>query len=201
MRLRTFAIPLAAALAASLAIGCRVDEQKHGNGDDVHITTPFGGMHVRTDDASVTAGLDLPVYPGAQLEKSDKDSNHSADVSMGFGGYHLRVKAAGFTTSDPPEKVEKFYRDNMRRFGDVIACRNNAPIGQPTKTLQGLTCEDDHNHQNGNGHTDSHDLQLKAGSEQYQHIVDISPDGAGSKFGLVALELPTGNSENDDTRQ
>jgi hypothetical protein len=33
-------------------------------------------------------------------------------------------------------------------------------------------------------------LQLKAGSKQHQHIVAIDPDGNGTKFGLVALDLP-----------
>ena len=32
--------------------------------------------------------------------------------------------------------------------------------------------------------------ELKAGSKQHQHLVPIDRDGAGTKFGLVALDLP-----------
>jgi len=40
-------------------------------------------------------------------------------------------------------------------------------------------------------------LELKAGSKVHQHIVEIDPDGGGTKFGLVALELP-GKMFSDD---
>jgi hypothetical protein len=32
--------------------------------------------------------------------------------------------------------------------------------------------------------------EFKAGSKQHQHIVSIDPEGNGTKFGLVALDLP-----------
>ena len=39
--------------------------------------------------------------------------------------------------------------------------------------------------------SDAHSkLELKAGSKKHQHIVGIEPDGSGTKFGLVALDLP-----------
>jgi hypothetical protein len=33
-------------------------------------------------------------------------------------------------------------------------------------------------------------MELKAGSKQHQHIAAIDPQGNGTKFGLVALDLP-----------
>ena len=33
-------------------------------------------------------------------------------------------------------------------------------------------------------------MELKAGSKQHQHIVAVDPEGNGTKFGLVALDLP-----------
>ncbi len=33
-------------------------------------------------------------------------------------------------------------------------------------------------------------MELKAGSKLHQHIVAIDPEGNGTKFGLVALDLP-----------
>jgi hypothetical protein len=44
--------------------------------------------------------------------------------------------------------------------------------------------------------------ELKTGSKQHQHIVAIEPEGSGTKFGLVALDLPGNLSIGDgDTNQ
>jgi hypothetical protein len=138
------------------------------------------------------------------LVKKDKDDD-AADVNMNFGSFHLRVKAVGYRTGDSPGKVEAFYRDGLKRYGDVIACRDGQPVGTPVKTLAGLTCDDKkQNHITVDDDSGKHSLELKAGSQQTQHIVEIDPDGSGTKFGLVALELPAKSSlgsEGDDTRQ
>src|ERR1700745_4025967 len=73
------------ALAAGVA-GCRVHVDKDANGQEktVQVDTPFGGVHVNTDQVSA-ADLGLPVYPGAEVVK-DKDHDKSADVNRGSGG-------------------------------------------------------------------------------------------------------------------
>jgi hypothetical protein len=191
---------LGAAVLATLLAGCRVEENKNGDSKDVNISTPFGGMHVKTNDTDAHASIGLPVYPGAQPVKEDDDNNRSADVDMSFGGYQLRVKVAKDHTDDSPAKVEAFYRDAMKRFGDVIACRDDHSVGAPSRTREGLTCE---RGQNGRVNIDDHEgnnkLELKTGSKQHQHIVEIEPDGGGTRIELVGLDLPTANS--DDNRQ
>ena len=183
----------AAGLAALLLAGCRVESDKHGDSDNVKISTPFGGMQVKTNDAVVVEGLGLPTYPGAQLLKKDKDDG-AADVNMNFGGFQLRVKAVSYRTGDSPEKVEAFYRAGLRRFGDVIACRDNRVVGSPARTQEGLTCDNNNgNHYSVDDKPDKGALELKAGSQQHQHIVEIDAQGSGTKIGLVALDLP-GNS-------
>jgi hypothetical protein len=179
------------AVVVAMLSGCRVEKTEHGDGKDVNISTPFGGMHVKTN-SDVVASIGLPAYPGAQAINDDGNDNHSADVDMSFGGFQLRVKAARFHSDDAPDKVEDFYRGGLKRFGDVIACKNNQPVGSPAKTSEGLTCSNDHgNHITvDNHHGGTHQLELKAGSQQHQHIVTLDPDGAGTKFGLVALDLP-----------
>ena len=185
-----------AGVATVLLAGCEVNTHKSGDGDDVRISTPFGGLRVKTDDSAVMNGIGLPAYPGAEPVKRDKD-NSAADVNMSFGDFQLRVKAMGFRTSDSPEKVEAFYRSGMKRFGDVIACKDERAVGTPVRTAEGLTCDD---------HTERHQvgdvlskgrLELKAGSKVHQHLVEIDADGSGTKFGLVALELP-GKMFSDD---
>ena len=187
----------AAGLAAALLAGCRVESDKHGDSDNVKISTPFGGMQVKTNDAVTTEGLGLPAYPGAQLLKKDKDDG-AADVNMNFGSFQLRVKAVSYQTGDSPTKVEAFYRVGLRRFGDVIACRDNRAVGTPVRTQEGLTCDNNkHNNYTVDDHPSKDELELKAGSNQHQHIVQIDGQGGGTKIGLVALDLP-GNASSDD---
>ena len=82
---------------------------------------------------------------------------------------------------------------------------DGSAVGKPVRTFEGLTCDaHEGNHVQVNDHPSKNSLELKTGSEQRQRIVEIGPDGSGTKFSLVALEVPGKSSsgeENDDTRQ
>ena len=199
MTRNSFAALAALGVAAMLVAGCRVEENRHGDSKDVKIVTPFGGMNVKTNDAAVLGSIGLPAYPGAVSVNKDDDKERSADVDMSFGDYKLRVKVASFRTDDATDKVEAFYRDGLRRFGGAIACRNNQAVGSPAATVEGLTCDDKHGgHVNVDDNQGNHQLELKAGSDRHQHIVTIDPDGGGTKFSLVALDLPGNITFGDD---
>jgi hypothetical protein len=183
--------------------GCFVSSKKGVNGDkDVDVSTPLGGMSVKTDSDTVQAKLGLPVYPGAVPEKKKDNDNSSADVNMNFGPFHLRVLAMGFTSTDSPDKIRDFYRKSLTRYSDVIECKGKQPVGgSPAKTGLGLTCSDDnkaHAGSNVNVDDDAGEIELKAGSPSRQHIVSFKPKDGGTKFGLVALELPTGIDKDSD---
>ncbi|HKO20948.1 MAG TPA: hypothetical protein VJU82_18900 [Acidobacteriaceae bacterium] len=187
-----------AALAGLVAAaGCRVDTGKRGDGKNVDISTPFGGLHVRTNDAEALENIGLAPYPGAvPVQKHNNGKDSSADVDMHFGSFQLRVKAATFHTDDPMDKVEAFYRNDLKRFGDVIACRGNKPDGEPTRTMAGLTCEDTNHRHISVGDSDDHnEFHLKAGSPSHQHIVGLKPDNGGTQFALVVLDLPSGSKD------
>jgi hypothetical protein len=192
-------------LVASLALvagiaGCRVHVDKDQNGQEknVQVDTPFGGVHVNTDQTSA-ADLGLPVYPGASEIKGD-DKHKSADVHIGFGEWELRVRAVSYGTSDSEEKVSAFYKKALGRYGDVITCDGKSPVGTPAVTSEGLTCVDNSNTGNSNIKFDKGDfnidtgkIQLKAGSKRHQHIVGFedSKDDQ-TRFSLVSLDLPAG---------
>ena len=184
------AVAVVVALSTMMTTGCRIDSHKDGDNDNVKIATPFGGMQVKTNDAAVQSGLGLPIYPGAELVKKKDKDNGSADVNLSFGGFQLRVKAASYRSADSPDKLTAFYRQALSRYGDVIQCSNNKPVGTLTRTSEGLTCDNNkENHVTVNEDL-SGKTELKAGSKQHQHIVAIDPEGNGTKFGLVALDLP-----------
>ena len=185
------------------ASGCRVHVDKGTNGEDktVQVDTPFGGVHVNTDQVSA-ADLGLPVYPGADQVKND-DKHKSADVHLGFGEWQLRVRAVSYETSDNKDQVAAFYKKALGRFGDVLTCEDKTPVGTPTVTQEGLTCADEG--KNSNVHIDNDDfgskgdLQLKAGSKRHQHIVGFEkPKDGKTIFALVALDLPAGTDKSAD---
>ncbi len=195
-------------LPCLLSTGCRIDEHKDGKGENVSIQTPFGSTSIKTSDSADTAAIGLSAYPGAVAVKNDNGKNDSAaNVDMSFGSFHLGVKATSLQTADGQDKVLAFYRKDMAKYGDVIECKNKQPVGQPTRTGQGLTCSDResvnhdddskgvHLHGTLNGHdidTDSNGkLELRTGSELHQHIVAVEPKDGGTRIGLVMLDLPS----------
>ena len=182
----------ATGLCLILVAGCRiqVDKNKDGKEKNVKIDTPLGGLHVRADQTSA-ADVGLPTYPGAHIAP-DKDGDKSADVHLGFGEWQLRVKVVTYYSSDPQDEVVAFYQKALGRYGDVIRCHGNEPVGTPTMTREGLTCSDDKG--NSHAHVSSDDeLSLRAGSRHHQHIVAIEKStDASTRFSLVELQLPEG---------
>lgn len=185
--------------AAVLFTACDVSHKKNGNGDNVQLRTPFGSMHIKTNDDANVAGIGLATYPGAvPVKDHDDHDGDAADINLNFGDFHLGVKAASYQTSDSPDKVEAFYRKDMARYGDVIECRGGQTIGQPARTAQGLTCSENADHHVHTIHveTDRHP-ELRAGSPEHEHIVGIEPRDGGTKIGLVALDLPGHHDSSD----
>jgi hypothetical protein len=191
-------------IVASGMTGCRVHVDKDANGEEktVQVDTPFGGVHVNTDQVSAS-DLGLPVYPGAESVRGD-DKHKSADVHLGFGEWQLRVRAVTYATPDSKEQVTAFYKKALARYGDVLTCEDKSPVGTPTRTTEGLTCSDT----GSSSHVkiDSEDygshggLQLKAGSKRHQHIVGFEdPKDGKTMFALVALDLPAGVDKHSDT--
>lgn len=183
----------------ALLTGCRADRQHESDHENVRIATPFGGMSVKTDEAPIEGSVGLSIYPGATLIKQNRNDG-AADINMSFGGFHLGVKALSFHSADAPDKVTSFYRKDMARYGAVLLCQNDRPVGQPDHTQDGLTCD---NSKGGHVHVDTDDAkqELKAGSRLHQHIVSIDPDGGGTKIALVALDLPGSASDSENSGQ
>ena len=191
--------------------GCHVDQHKNGGNDDVKIATPFGGLSVKTDDSAMPAGVGLSVYPGATMVKKlhnnhdgQEHDNGSADINMNFGSFHLGVKAVSYETPDAPDKVIAFYRKDMARYGQVIFCKGKKAVGTPTVTQDGLTCSDEgKNNIHVNDNEEGAEGELKSGSKLHQRIVAVDPQGSGTKFGLVMLDLPghLGIGDDKDSRQ
>ena len=184
-----------------VAAGCSVNEKKNGAAENVHLHTPLGGFDVRTNSVN-GADVGLPVYPGAVETGQHGDDSGSADIHMSFGEWHLHVKAIGYRSSDPEDKVVAFYKNAMAQYGDVLTCKNKTAIGEPSQTSQGLTCSNGHEYEvtmsvdNSKKHMSvstpqiSGAVKLLAGSPENQHIVEFNPTPDGTKFSMVVVQLP-----------
>ena len=155
--------------------GCRVHVDKDANGKEknVQVDTPFGGVHVNTDQISA-ADLGLPVYPGAEIVR-DKEHDKSADVNMGFGEWTLRVRAVNYC-----DRRFTGQGDGVLQEGSGTVWRRNHVPGKFTRWHASLNVRRPELHDSGNhGNVKIDDkdfgvhggLQLKAGSKRHQHIV------------------------------
>ena len=166
-------------LALMLLAACSVNVKKEQNGEDkqVDIRTPMGGIHVSKGANAEDVGI--AVYPGARLKEKDSDGDKSANVNISGFGFGLKVVALEYESDDPPAKVIAYYKDQLKRYGDVLVCHTshldvNADIKDRDKGSRELTCE-------GSGSN----IELKVGSKENQHIVAVEPQGSGSTFSLV----------------
>jgi hypothetical protein len=181
MRKDNFSISFIVACAAALlfASACSVNVKKEANGQDkqVDIKTLAGDIHVsKQADASDTG---LAVYPGARLKEDSGDDDKSANVNISGFGYGIKVVALEYESSDAPSKVISFYKDQMKRYGEVLECRTSSLHVSMKSHSKGdsnqLTCDGE----------SGRDVELKVGRNDDQHIVAVQPDGNGSSFSLV----------------
>ncbi len=171
-----------ALIGAMLLSSCSVNVKKEPNGQDkqVDIKTLVGGIHVSKDaDVSDTG---LTVYPGAHIKQKDSDGDDkSANVNISGFGFGIKVVALEYESSDSPDKLIAFYRDQLKKYGNVLECHTsghfnvNTNYSDKSGHSHELTCD------SGNGNN----VELKVGTKEDQHIVAVEPEGKGSSFSLV----------------
>ena len=197
MMLRNDKVWLAVAVALiALVAACHINVQKSENGEDkkVDIETPVGAIHVNKGVDARDTGL--PVYPGAQ-EKKKGNEDHNANVNISSSLFGLKVVAIEYLSDDPPDKVAAYYKDQLKKYGNILECHTNnkshdagdvdVNVGDDKDKDRKLTCE------HGGGTT----LELKVGTKDNQHIVSISPQdkGKGSDFALVFVQTRGGSKD------
>ena len=175
-------IGLSVILALATLAGCSVSTRKDsatGKDKDVDIRTPLGSISVHKD-ASDAKETGLTLYPGAQLKKNLDEDEDSANVNISSPLFGIKVVAVKFQSDDSPDKVLAFYKKDMARYGNVVACPGgfNMSFHHRDRDME-VTCDN----RGGSDHR-YHD-ELKVGTENNQRIVAIKPNGNGSEFALV----------------
>ena len=171
-----------AVLAALLLLPARRAAAQNTNSDDQDKNLDIQ-LHVGKDADAQKVGL--PLYPGARL-KHDEENQKSANFALLTGAFGMKLVIANYDSGDAPSKVIAYYRGQLKRYGRVLECRTKESGGdvhanlhnQESKDSKQLTCDGD---KAGNI------VELKAGTEDNQHVVSVEPSetGKGSTFALV----------------
>ena len=182
MRNTRNATGFASVILLLLLTACSINVKKEKNGQDkqVDINTLVGGIHVSKGVNPEEIGM--PIYPGATLKQQDSGDDKSANVNISGFGYGLKVAALEYESNDAPDKIIAFYKDQLKKFGNVIVCHTgslhvNAGVKKNDDDSHELTCEGD----------SGRDIELKVGTKENQHIVAVEPSGSGASFSLVYL--------------
>jgi len=133
------------------------------------VRSSVGDLHVGKDADARRAGL--PLYPGARpKQEKDNDPLNFGVLTDSFG---LKIVVAKYESDDTPAKVLAFYRDKLKKYGKVLECHshddgvhtdsNSDDKDQHSKELK---CEGDNT---------GPVTELKAGTEDDQHVVAIEP--------------------------
>ncbi|HEY4899409.1 MAG TPA: hypothetical protein VIH91_01190 [Terriglobales bacterium] len=182
--LRIVMLTLSAAALALMLAACTIHvDDKDKDAKKVDIQTPLANLKVDTSESSTDNGI--PVYPGATPRPESNGDKHRANVNIGAMGFGLKVIAAEYDTPDSPEKVKAFYLEKLKKWGDVLECRGtsgdedaNVHLGKDDGD-QKLTCGDS----KGDG------WELKVGTRNNQHLVAVKPEGSGTRFGTVLVQI------------
>jgi hypothetical protein len=173
---------LCLAVVISLS-ACSVHQKREEGGDKkVEIKVPFAEINVGTNTDAKDTGLSP--YPGARPKESSGDDKHRANVQIGGEDFGVKVVAVTFVSDDAPEKVVDFYRKDLKRYGNVLECKKG--ISEDKHKDGGETrCSD-------SGHEEPGKLELAVGVPEKQRIVSVKPNGSGTEFSLVYVNVKGG---------
>jgi hypothetical protein len=199
--MKRLSLQVTSAIVFALLLSFPAGAQQANDGSqdkNFDVRSSVGDMHLGNDGNA--RGTGLPAYPGARLRRDDKNQSN-ANLGIFTSAFGVKLVIAHYDSDDSPDKVIAFYRDKLKRYGKVLEChtskhggdvRVNADYHDSDESKESdskesdskesdskdLKCDDDKN-----GKT----IELKAGTEDNQHLVAIEPadKGTGVAFALV----------------
>lgn len=143
------------------------------------------GVSLRLSGEATAADAGLPTYPGSKPYKDAEDSSSAAKLGLSTSLFGFKLVAMNLETGDEPERVARFYRQALSKYGNVLECGDAADRSrklQPSAAHSNeLECDSDD--------PGTHSVVYKAGTEENQRIVAIKPYGNGTRFSLVHLDI------------
>ncbi len=178
--LRLLLLTVAVALCSTAVF---TQEQKAPPKDEKHVfrlETDSGRYGVSAEKLDPKL-LGVAVYPGAKVDERENEGK-GANLSLDWGTEGVRLYVQKFVTSDSADKVLAFYRKQLSKYGAVLECRDGKPAA---KVESELKCDGDKDAQDQRSHKG---LELKAGTENKQHVVGVTPREGGTDFQVIYVE-------------
>lgn len=126
----------------------------------------------------------LPIYPGAIPHKDKDHENDSPAAKLGLWGnsFGFKLVVLKMESKDAPRKVAEYYQKALAKYGTVLDCTNaTRTLEDKEEKSEKLTCSDDKPEKGG--------MLFKAGTKEKQHVVGVQPNGTGTVFQLVYVEV------------
>jgi hypothetical protein len=180
-------LALAVAMAFSTSTVSAQTSGDSGQDKDFDLKSTVGDVHVGSDVGERELGL--PAYPGARLRKHDEDRSN-ANLALFTSAFGVKLVVAHYDSDDDAAKVVAFYRGKLKKYGKVLECHSSQHGGNVHSGVdidegsddagksKELKCEGDNT---------GSVIELKAGTEDNQHVVAVEPaeKGPGSTFEIV----------------
>jgi hypothetical protein len=142
------------------------------------------GFGLRASNDATVADAGLPEYPGARPYKNEGSSHSAANVGISMPLFGLKVFAINQETDDDPERVARFYRQAMAKYGKVLECTEDNSDGR-----SGASDSDSNELQCDFDEPGPHSVVYKVGTEDNFRVVAIKPHGDGTRFDVAHVDL------------
>jgi beta-lactamase regulating signal transducer with metallopeptidase domain len=134
---------------------------------------------IAPDASDEDSSIDIPRYPKS-IATEHRDGRGTASVID--GAQVSRLAASNYVSSDRPDKVLQFYRDRLKRYGEVVECTGgtNSKVDvqlNDTAFAAPSACRASEFAHGG--------TELKVGRTGEQRIVVVLPQSHGSEIALV----------------
>jgi hypothetical protein len=166
---------LALFCAVAMSLGA---QEKKSSGDK---EKGSAGLVVSSEATAKEVGL--PIYPGARPHKDEGKDSPATQLGLWGSTFGFKLVVLKMESNDQPDKIAAFYQKALGKYGKVLNCTNVAPGDekQKGKSASELDCGDDKPDEGGQ--------LFKSGTKEKQHLVAVQPNGQGSIFQLVYVEL------------
>lgn len=177
---------IAVAFGVIMVAGVAAQDQKTEKEKDKHldIQSSAGNLHMGNDADARKAGL--PLYPGARL-RHDEENSSALNLGVLTEAFGMKLVVAKYDSDDAPGKVIDYYRDRLKKYGEVLECHTHEHGGDIHADVNDNDDEKPSQHLKCEGDNSGPVTELKVGTQNNQHVVAIEPRdaGKGSTFALV----------------
>jgi hypothetical protein len=176
---------------ALLLTMCLFAQDSGNKNENFDVRSSVGDLHIGADADARKAGL--PLYPGARLKDKGKDgSDNKVNLGLLTEAFGIKLVVAKYESDDSPAKVVDYYREKLKKYGNVLECHSRKRSGDDVD-IGGDDSKDSDSKNSKNkelkceGDNSGPVTELKVGTEDNQHdvAVETGDGGKGTTFALV----------------